>query len=386
MKQMSYLWLVKCKLKCKNETHKCFGMLYNRGEHWSPLVLVLFRQTYPTRFASAHSIILAKLQYKRYVYPVVNNLDIQTVDKIQYLTNLATIEELQGNYRIARMLLKEKFDLLIALENKKDSDLFETTMQLAKLAKLQNDFQNLESVLLQALENAIGNDNAKQIADILLELALLPEIKTNYQKSMEYLSRGLVSADRIGYKIGAIDILVGKASICVLHKRFTEAKTSLKEAWDLAMNINDRQRIEEIRKQQQSLGVIMDKKIFISYNQTDRIFVKKLAEDLQTAGLLVWWDEWEIKVGDSIVEKVSNGISTSAYLIVVLSPSSVSSPWVQREVNSATMKQLANERDITILPVLLKDCDIPILLTDIRWADFRKSYKSGKAELLKALK
>jgi len=346
----------------------------------------LFRQTYPTRFASAHSIILAKLQYKRYVYPVVNNLDIQTVDKIQYLTNLATIEELQGNYRIARMLLKEKFDLLIALENKKDSDLFETTMQLAKLAKLQNDFQNLESVLLQALENAIGNDNAKQIADILLELALLPEIKTNYQKSMEYLSRGLVSADRIGYKIGAIDILVGKASICVLHKRFTEAKTSLKEAWDLAMNINDRQRIEEIRKQQQSLGVIMDKKIFISYNQTDRIFVKKLAEDLQTAGLLVWWDEWEIKVGDSIVEKVSNGISTSAYLIVVLSPSSVSSPWVQREVNSATMKQLANERDITILPVLLKDCDIPILLTDIRWADFRKSYKSGKAELLKALK
>ncbi|WKZ45819.1 MAG: hypothetical protein QY302_08500 [Anaerolineales bacterium] len=230
-------------------------------------------------------------QYKRYVYPVVNNLDIQTVDKIQYLTNLATIEELQGNYRIARMLLKEKFDLLIALENKKDSDLFETTMQLAKLAKLQNDFQNLESVLLQALENAIGNDNAKQIADILLELALLPEIKTNYQKSMEYLSRGLVSADRIGYKIGAIDILVGKASICVLHKRFTEAKTSLKEAWDLAMNINDRQRIEEIRKQQQSLGVIMDKKIFISYNQTDRIFVKKLAEDLQTAGLLLNFDK-----------------------------------------------------------------------------------------------
>jgi hypothetical protein len=39
LQQMSYLRLVKGKVQCKNERCQCFGMLYNQGEHWSPLAV-----------------------------------------------------------------------------------------------------------------------------------------------------------------------------------------------------------------------------------------------------------------------------------------------------------------------------------------------------------
>jgi len=129
----------------------------------------------------------------------------------------------------------------------------------------------------------------------------------------------------------------------------------------------------------------MPKKVFISYNHHDRKFVEKLANDLTKGGVTVWWDEWEINIGDSIFQKVSDGIKTSAYLAVVLSPASVQSNWVNREVGSATMRQLSEKRSITILPLLVTDCEIPVLLGEIKWADFRSDYKSGLKNLLKTL-
>lgn len=137
-------------------------------------------------------------------------------------------------------------------------------------------------------------------------------------------------------------------------------------------------------KAREVLKIKLGKNIFISYNYNDRNFVERLASDLKNADFAVWWDEWEIKVGDSIVQKVSEGIKGSAYLGVVLSPHSVQSPWVQREIGAAFIRQLA-ERKITILPLLIADCEVPILLREIKWANFRFDYEAGFRELLSAL-
>jgi hypothetical protein len=40
---------------------------------------------------------------------------------------------------------------------------------------------------------------------------------------------------------------------------------------------------------------------------------------------------------------------------------------------------------VRILPVLLEDCDLPPLLSDIKFADFRTKYKEGLDQLLKSL-
>jgi len=49
----------------------------------------------------------------------------------------------------------------------------------------------------------------------------------------------------------------------------------------------------------------------------------------------VWYDKWEIKVGDSLIEKIQEGLDIHDYLAIILSPESVSSEWVKRELNSA---------------------------------------------------
>jgi hypothetical protein len=121
--------------------------------------------------------------------------------------------------------------------------------------------------------------------------------------------------------------------------------------------------------------------LFISYSGKDADFVEKLAKDLVTQGLKVWWDKWVMKVGDSLHKKIQDGISNSAWLGVVLSPNSVSSPWVEKELNSALMKEL-EQKDVFVLPILYKDCQIPLLLKDKIYADFRSSYKLGLSALL----
>jgi TIR domain len=66
-----------------------------------------------------------------------------------------------------------------------------------------------------------------------------------------------------------------------------------------------------------------DKDLFISYSSKDRAFVERLARDLGRYGVRVWWDQGEIKVGDSLNKKIQEGIFSSRWLaIAVLSDSS----------------------------------------------------------------
>jgi formylglycine-generating enzyme required for sulfatase activity len=124
--------------------------------------------------------------------------------------------------------------------------------------------------------------------------------------------------------------------------------------------------------------------VFISYSSKDRDFAERLAADLRASGAGVWFDQWEIKVGDSIAQKINDGIHDNDYLAVVLSPDSVASPWVRKELNAAMMKEL-NRRSVFVLPILYRDCKIPALIADKHYADFRKSYEAGFSEMLRVL-
>jgi hypothetical protein len=125
-------------------------------------------------------------------------------------------------------------------------------------------------------------------------------------------------------------------------------------------------------------------KVFISYSHADRDFVAELADDLIRNRVLVWWDEWEIRVGDSLIEKIQDGISGSSYLAVVLSPNSVNSAWVQEELRAAMARQLEEKRTV-VLPILLSDCELPLFLKEKCYADFRDNYDKGLEDLLHAM-
>jgi len=124
--------------------------------------------------------------------------------------------------------------------------------------------------------------------------------------------------------------------------------------------------------------------LFISYSSEDKNFAEQLATNLKNLGIGIWLDKWEIKVGDSIIEKIEKGIRDNDFLGIVLSPSSVESKWVRKELSAALIKELKS-KSVVILPILLRDCDIPPLISDKRYADFRHDYQTGLHELLEVL-
>lgn len=124
--------------------------------------------------------------------------------------------------------------------------------------------------------------------------------------------------------------------------------------------------------------------MFICHASEDSAFVERLVAALDRRALHAWFDKREIFVGDSIVHRVNEALAETRYVVPVLSSRSVIKPWVQRELNSSLMRQLADQ-SITILPVLLDQCNLPPLLADIKYADFRASFDQGFADLLRAI-
>lgn len=85
------------------------------------------------------------------------------------------------------------------------------------------------------------------------------------------------------------------------------------------------------------------KSIFLCHSSKDRAFVEKLAYNLQQLSVKVWFDKYEIKVGESITRKINEGIHTHELLGFILSPDSVNSEWVWSEFSSAWHKQIGLE-------------------------------------------
>lgn len=125
-------------------------------------------------------------------------------------------------------------------------------------------------------------------------------------------------------------------------------------------------------------------KIFISHSSLDKDFVRELSSDLIELGHKPWLDEWEIKVGECIVTKVEEGISNSDYIIIVLTPNSVASGWVEREWKTVYWSEIQFKK-IMVLPVLLKECEIPTLLKTKKYADFRGKYAIGFSQLVQSI-
>jgi hypothetical protein len=110
--------------------------------------------------------------------------------------------------------------------------------------------------------------------------------------------------------------------------------------------------------------------IFLSHSHADRPFVRKLTEALNKKGIKdVWVDEAEILVGDSLIQKIEEGLKKTRYFGVVLSPRSVGSPWVKKELEAAMNKELKTG-SVVVLPLLYEHCDLPPFLEGKLYADF----------------
>jgi len=58
--------------------------------------------------------------------------------------------------------------------------------------------------------------------------------------------------------------------------------------------------------------------VFLSHSREDKFFARKLAEKLQENGVQVWIDEAELRVGDSLIQKISEAVKRTDYVAIVL--------------------------------------------------------------------
>jgi hypothetical protein len=91
--------------------------------------------------------------------------------------------------------------------------------------------------------------------------------------------------------------------------------------------------------------------VFISHATEDKEEVARpLAEDLRKLGLKVWYDEFELRIGDSLRRKIDEGLVRSRFGIVVLSPAFFAKNWPQYELNGLVTKEM-EDRKTVILPL-----------------------------------
>ncbi|HXS94144.1 MAG TPA: toll/interleukin-1 receptor domain-containing protein [Candidatus Limnocylindrales bacterium] len=95
---------------------------------------------------------------------------------------------------------------------------------------------------------------------------------------------------------------------------------------------------------------------FVSHSGQDHQFVHKFAVDLCDYGVDAWYSQWEIKAGDSIPERIGRGLEDCEFFIYVLSNNSISSPWVQAELETAIGRKMAGKVQ-KIIPIKIDDCD-----------------------------
>jgi len=95
----------------------------------------------------------------------------------------------------------------------------------------------------------------------------------------------------------------------------------------------------------------------------------------------VWLDTYELLPGDSLVEKITQGVQASDYLIVILSKSSIQSQWVQREIGIA-FKRNREASTQRVIPVRVDESPVPTDLADTVYVDIHTGYDEGLARIL----
>lgn len=90
--------------------------------------------------------------------------------------------------------------------------------------------------------------------------------------------------------------------------------------------------------------------VFISHASEDKdTIVRALATELVEQGLKVWYDEFALRIGDSLRQKIDKGLAKSRVGLVVLSPSFIAKGWTNYELDGIVTRTVSGEQ--ILLPI-----------------------------------
>ena len=127
----------------------------------------------------------------------------------------------------------------------------------------------------------------------------------------------------------------------------------------------------------------MPTEVFVSHSHADQPFAERLVDVLRHHRVPFWYSDADIRGAQQWHDEIGRALQRCDWFILVLSPDSVASRWVKRELLYA----LEQERfDGRIVPLLHRACDSEQLswtLTQLQSIDFGDSFDEGCRELLR---
>jgi TIR domain/Pentapeptide repeats (8 copies) len=111
---------------------------------------------------------------------------------------------------------------------------------------------------------------------------------------------------------------------------------------------------------------------FISYSSIDEIFVRKFYEFLTENKIKCWFAPEDMKIGDKIRPAIDSAINLHDKVLLVISSNSISSQWVEQEVEKALERERKENR-LILFPIAI---DSSIFGSDIGWASFLKNTRN----------
>ncbi len=110
--------------------------------------------------------------------------------------------------------------------------------------------------------------------------------------------------------------------------------------------------------------------VFLSYDRADGAFAKALSSELTRRGLSVWSGEEEVLPGDNWALQVGEALKRSKAMVVLVSPESMRSGWVRREIEYALGDLHYEGR---LFPVLVRPTDdVPWILRELKMLSARQ--------------
>lgn len=121
--------------------------------------------------------------------------------------------------------------------------------------------------------------------------------------------------------------------------------------------------------------------IFISHSSRDRDFVvARLKPALEGCGLETWFSSTDLKIAANWEQQIRAALARADWFVVVLSPDSQRSEWVQAETHWALEHLIGR-----VIPIMARTCrpvDLHLRLGTLQFVDFRADFEAAAGDLL----
>ena len=127
----------------------------------------------------------------------------------------------------------------------------------------------------------------------------------------------------------------------------------------------------------------LPREVFLSHSAKDRHLSETIAQVLRDHGVPVWHSGTNIVGAKQWHDEIGNALRRCDWLVVILSPHSVKSEWVKRELVYALNDARYN---MHIVPLSLKPCkhlELSWTLGEFQFVDFTKDFRKGYRSLLR---